>query len=69
MEPLAAVPARVAVPFPLSTKVTPLGSEPVAVSAGAGVPVVVTVKVPAVPWVKVVVFAEVIAGEVLIVTE
>jgi hypothetical protein len=37
--------------------------------AGAGVPVVVTVKVPAAPWVKVVVAAEVMAGAVSTVSE
>ena len=36
-------------PSPLSTNVTPAGSEPVDVSAGVGVPIVVTVKVPALP--------------------
>ena len=34
--PAAGVPERVAVPLPLSTKVTPLGSVPVEVSAGVG---------------------------------
>ena len=47
--PAAGVPARVAVPSPLSTKVTPVGSAPVSLSAGVGNPVVVTVNVPAVP--------------------
>ena len=51
--PEAGVPARVAVPSPLSTKVTPPGSVPVSVRAGGGVPVAVTVKVPDVPSVKV----------------
>ena len=37
-----AVPLRVAVPFPLSTNVTPLGRLPDSVMAGVGVPVVVT---------------------------
>ena len=64
-DPLAGVPASVAVPSWLSVKVTPLGREPVSDSAGTGVPVVVTVKVPAVPWVKVVVLAEVMAAGVL----
>ncbi len=49
-------------PFPLSTNVTPLGSVPVLVNAGVGDPVVVTVKLPAVPTANVVVFALVIAG-------
>ena len=45
---MVGVPARVAVPLPLSVKVTPGGtsSQP---KLGAGYPVVVTVKVPAVP--------------------
>ena len=43
----------VAVPFPLSVKVTPDGSFPLSVSAGTGNPVVVTVKLPLVPTVKV----------------
>jgi hypothetical protein len=58
----AGVPASVAVPFPLSTNVTPVGSAPVSVSAGSGKPVVVTVKVPAWPTVNVVLAALVIAG-------
>ncbi len=64
-DPLAGVPASVAVPSWLSVKVTPLGREPVADSAGTGVPEVVTVNDPAVPWVKVVVLAEVMAAGVL----
>ncbi len=60
--PAAGVPARVAVPSPSSTKVTPVGSAPVSVSAEVGTPVVVTVNVPAVPVVNVVVAALVIAG-------
>ena len=55
-------PASVAVPLPLSTNVTPPGRAPALVSAGAGDPVVVTLKVPALPAVKVVVVAEVMAG-------
>jgi len=58
------VPLRVAVPFPLSVKVTPLGRVPDSLSAGVGDPVVVTVKLPAVPTVNVVLFALVIAGAV-----
>ena len=42
--PDAGAPFSVAVPFPLSTNVTPLGSAPVSVRDGVGVPVVVTVK-------------------------
>ncbi len=60
--PAAGVPARVAVPSPLSTNVTPVGNAPVSLSAGVGNPVVVTVNVPAVPVVNVVVSALVIAG-------
>ena len=52
--PAAGVPERVAVPLPLSTKVTPVGSAPVSLSAEVGNPVVVTVNVPAVPVVNVV---------------
>ena len=47
--PAAGVPLSVAVPFRLSTNVTPPGRVPVSVSAGVGEPVVVTVKVPAGP--------------------
>ena len=60
--PAAGVPDNVAVPFPLSLKVTPLGSAPVSVSDGVGVPVVVTVNVPAVPTANVVLLALVITG-------
>ena len=60
--PAAGVPLSVAVPLPLLTNVTPLGSVPVCVSDGVGVPVVVTVKLPAVPTVNVVLLALVIAG-------
>jgi len=42
--------------------VTPLGSGPVSVTAGVGFPVVVTVKLPAVPTVNAVLLALVIAG-------
>ena len=58
------VPLRVAVPFPMSVKVTPLGRVPDSLSAGVGDPVVVTVKLLAVPTVNVVLFALVIAGAV-----
>ena len=51
-----------AVPLPLSLNVTRLGSAPVSVSDGVGDPVVVTVKLPAVPTVNVVLLALVIAG-------
>jgi hypothetical protein len=60
--PEAGVPLRVPVPFPLSLNVTPLGSAPVSLSEGVGLPVVVTVKLPAVPTVNAVLFALVIAG-------
>ena len=58
-----------AVGIPLSTpvealNVTPPGRVPVSPSVGAGVPVAVTVNVPAVPAVKVVLLALVIAGAV-----
>ena len=58
----AGVPLKVAVPLPLSTNVTPVGNAPASLSAGFGLPVVVTVNVPAMPTVKVVVAALVIVG-------
>ena len=62
--PSAGVPARVAVPSPLSVKVTPLGSAP-GLGKGqgrlVGSPLVVTMKVPGLPVVKVVLSALVIA--------
>jgi len=63
--PAAGVPLSVPVPFPLSPKVTPLGSEPVSVREGVGVPVVVTENVLAVPTVNVVPPALVMTGVVL----
>jgi hypothetical protein len=60
--PAAGVPLRVAVPFLLSTKVTPVGSAPVGVRDGVGKPVVVTMKDPAVPTVNVVLAALVMEG-------
>ena len=51
--PAAGVPASVAVPSPLSVKVTPAGSDPDSVIAAVGLPVVVTVNDPAVPTVNV----------------
>jgi len=60
--PAAGVPLSVPVPFPLSVKVTPLGSVPDSLRLGAGKPVVVTVNVPAVPTVNVALLALVIAG-------
>ena len=47
------VPDSVAVPFPLSVNVTPGGNAPDSYKIGVGNPVVVTVKVPAWPTVKV----------------
>ena len=52
--PFAGVPARVAVPSPLSVKVTPLGSDPFPRGLAAGKPLVVTVKLPALAVEKVV---------------
>ena len=62
MLPLAGVPDRVAVPSPLLTKVTPLGSVPDSVSVAFGFPVLVTVNVPALPSANVVLAAEVMDG-------
>ena len=62
--PDAGVPAMVAVPLPLFVNVTALGSVPDLVKDGVGEPVVVTVKLPAEPTVKVVLFALVIVGAV-----
>jgi len=66
--PAAGVPLSVAVPFPLSVKVTPLGSAPVSARDGIGVPVAVTVNVPRVPTVNVVLLALVITGAVFTVS-
>ena len=60
--PVAGVPEMVAVPLPLSLKVTGFGNDPESLRVGVGEPVVVTVKVPAVPTVKVVLLALVIAS-------
>jgi len=61
--PAAGVPLSVPVPFPLSLNVKPPGkATPPLVRPGAGEPVVVTANVPAVPTVKVVLLALVIAG-------
>ena len=62
--PAAGVPLNVAVPLPLLTNVTPLGSVPALLSEGVGAPVVVTVKLPAVPTANVVLLALVIDGAV-----
>ena len=56
------MPLSVADPLALSWKETPEGSAPVSVRDGVGVPVVVTVKMPAVPAVSVVLVALVIIG-------
>ncbi len=60
--PAAGVPDNVAVPLPLSWKVTPEGKVPDSERLGVGYPEVVTVKLPAVPTVKVVELAEVMVG-------
>ena len=65
--PPAGVPARVAVLSPLSVKDRLAGSVPVRVIALMGKPVVVTSNVPALPTVKVVLAALVMAGGVPIV--
>ena len=57
------VPARVAVPSPLSVKVTPVGSGPLSVREDVGVPVEVTVKLSGLPWPKVAPSADVIDGD------
>ena len=57
-------PAIVAVPLPLSVKLTPAGKLPTSLSVGVGVPDVITVKEPGVPAVNVVVAALVIDGGV-----
>ena len=60
--PASGVPASVAVPSPLSTKVTPLGSGRSSLKLESGNPLVVTVKLPSVPTVNVVWSALVIVG-------
>src|SRR4051794_39008436 len=63
--PAFGVPASVAVPSLLLTRVTPPGSEPVSpmiIAAPLGKPVVVTANVPAAPTVKVVLLPLVMAG-------
>ncbi len=55
-------PANVAVPFPLSARVTPEGSVPLAVKDETGNPWLVTVKEPGLPAMKVVLALEVTAG-------
>src|SRR5712691_10538078 len=62
-EPAAGMPLSVPVPLPLSVNVTPAGrAAPPRAIDGGGNPLVVTVKVPAVPTVNVVAFALVMAG-------
>ena len=56
------VPAKVAVPSPLSTQVVPLGRAPVSPSDGAGYPLVVTVNVATPPATNVVELALVTTG-------
>jgi len=60
--PAAGVPLSFPVPLPLSVKVTPLGSAPDSVRAGAGKPVVVTVKLPNPPKANEALLALVMAG-------
>ncbi len=60
--PTPAVPARLAVPLPLSTQLSPCGRAPASVNAGAGAPVAFTVKLNADPTVAVADAAVVIAG-------
>jgi hypothetical protein len=55
--PAAGVPARIPV---AGVNVTPVGSAPVSLSVGVGIPVAVTVNVPAVPAVNIVLLALVI---------
>ena len=56
------MPASVAVPSPLSVKVTPDGSAPVSASFAVGLPVLVTENDPAVPTVNVAEVPLVMAG-------
>src|SRR5579863_8548440 len=63
------MPESVPVPLPLSTNVTPVGSEPVLLRLAVGLAVVVTVKLPAEPTVNVELPALVIAGAASTVTE
>jgi hypothetical protein len=58
----AGMPDRVAVPSPLLTKLTPVGSAPVSDRLGDGSPVEVTMNAPAVPTAIVAESAEVISG-------
>src|SRR5262245_15808292 len=67
--PVPAVPARVAVPSPLSLNVTPAGNPAPTASMTGTVPVVEIVNVPATPCMKVVVLALVKKGAAGISTE
>jgi len=58
----AGVPAKVAVPLPLSVKAMPLGSAPLSLNEGDGDPAAVTVNVPGELTVKVVPAALVMDG-------
>ena len=49
-------------PFPLSVNDTPVGSAPLSDKLGAGVPVAVTVKLPALPTTNEAVSTELIVG-------
>lgn len=60
--PAAGVPEIVAVPLPLSVKLTPAGRAPVSVSVAVNEPVVVTENEPAAPTVNAVEATLVIAG-------
>ena len=60
--PDAGVPDRVAVPLPLSVKVTPFGKVPLSESATVPSPLACTVKLPIWPTVKVVEEPEVMVG-------
>src|SRR5215467_547241 len=66
--PAAGMPTRAAVPLPLSTKLTPGGSAPVADSAGTGRPVVVTLKFANTPTMNVALLALVNTGGALTTT-
>ena len=60
--PPSDVPARAAVPSPLSVKETPLGNGPDSVKLGVGEPVAVTVKLLYCPVAKVTLLLLVMAG-------
>src|ERR1700722_10990851 len=66
MDPAAGVPARVAVSFPLSKNVTPVGREPISESWMSAAPLLPSLertgKVPAWPTVNMVVAAETFEG-------